>query len=155
MQIIIEERSKIIAKNNPTVFTKTFINLSVFISGRWALLFLSRYFISFFFGMMLLSGQSGFTERTLKTDMESRPQKDKLLWNCKKSCLFFSGTKKEEKKRKLKSYAIQDQIISRYCGNTLQQIWWFSCEKCHWIPVSAKRLVRNKFLTLMRFSHRW
>ena len=49
------------------LFTKTFLNLSVFIFGRWALLFLSRYFVSFFFGMMLLSGQSGSTERTLKS----------------------------------------------------------------------------------------
>ena len=76
----------------------------------------------------------------------------KLL--CTKSCLFFFRDSLLKEKRKLKSYAIQDQIINRYCRNTLQQIWWFFCEKCHWIPVSAKRLVRNKFLTLMRFTHR-
>ena len=44
-------------------------------SGRFALLFLSWCFISFFFGMMLLRGQSESTERTLKSFLSARNHK--------------------------------------------------------------------------------
>ena len=64
IQII--ERSKIISKNNP-IYKNVLKSIGLFISRRWALLFLSRYFVSFFFGMMLLSGRSGSTERTLNS----------------------------------------------------------------------------------------
>ena len=52
-----------------SLFTNTFLNLSEFISGWWTVLSLRFWFVSFFFGIIIivLSGQLGSTERTLKS----------------------------------------------------------------------------------------
>ena len=58
------------------------IMIIIIISGRWTVLFLRLYFVSFFFGIILLSGQSGSTESTLKSFLSAFCKRSQISILC-------------------------------------------------------------------------
>ena len=140
--IQITERSKLYLKIS--LFTITFLNLSVFISGRWALLFLRLYFVSFFFGMMLLSWQSGSTERTSKSFLSAFSKKFSNFRSLRCVFAFKASIQKVLYDREIWVYsAINRQTISEI-GKTKALNRWSTSP---WLkPSSRKDLNTNRHL---------